>query len=390
MPCLIAPVVDPNEESPRGIRTGHGEPSDAVALIGKIALRDPAGLSGQVIINGSNLAESASSLWKGIVTVGDPEDGTPPLVTLGLDPLLPASDRGPYYARPSNTVGGGAVGLAPFHLYENDCQPPHDPLGTSAGVTEPEINGFTVPSPVLAPSNVLLISFYGPIKKATGAPWSTQIKVRARPFPPGCQGCVGCTPTGDPLTPGSPACNWTDVSSAFHVYGPGVNGPDGQPWPYPRAIGLKLKNGYYAAPGIYMVNPVAADSVRCKHVDGEPAVVWPGVCANDQAIPQSAFGAMGYGFVISGDCDEDGVMDQFDCALTGPGCSTNCDVADFNNSGQVTVQDIFDFLTAYFGNCTGGEDPPCYGANADVNNSGTVSVQDIFDFLAAYFGAANC
>ena len=49
--------------------------------------------------------------------------------------------------------------------------------------------------------------------------------------------------------------------------------------------------------------------------------------------------------------------------------------ADFNNSGTVTVQDIFDFLAAYFANL----------AAADYNNSGTVTVQDIFDFLGGYF-----
>ena len=49
--------------------------------------------------------------------------------------------------------------------------------------------------------------------------------------------------------------------------------------------------------------------------------------------------------------------------------------ADFNQSGTVSVQDIFDFLAAYFSNSPA----------ADVNASGTVSVQDIFDFLAAYF-----
>lgn len=50
---------------------------------------------------------------------------------------------------------------------------------------------------------------------------------------------------------------------------------------------------------------------------------------------------------------------------------------DFNASGTVSVQDIFDFLTAYFGN----------DLDADVNGSGTVTVQDIFDFLTGYFGA---
>jgi hypothetical protein len=49
--------------------------------------------------------------------------------------------------------------------------------------------------------------------------------------------------------------------------------------------------------------------------------------------------------------------------------------ADFNGSGAVSVQDIFDFLSAYFSN------QPA----ADFNHSGAVSVQDIFDFLGAYF-----
>lgn len=50
-------------------------------------------------------------------------------------------------------------------------------------------------------------------------------------------------------------------------------------------------------------------------------------------------------------------------------------VADFNGSHSVTVQDIFDFLQAWFSG-----DP-----RADVNQSGTVTVLDIFAFLAAWF-----
>jgi hypothetical protein len=50
---------------------------------------------------------------------------------------------------------------------------------------------------------------------------------------------------------------------------------------------------------------------------------------------------------------------------------------DFNLSGDVSVQDVFDFLTAYFAGA----------AAADFNGDGAISVQDIFDFLAAYFGA---
>ncbi len=53
--------------------------------------------------------------------------------------------------------------------------------------------------------------------------------------------------------------------------------------------------------------------------------------------------------------------------------------ADFNCSGAASVQDIFDFLAAYFGG-----DP-----RADFNASGVISVQDIFDFLAAYFAGCS-
>jgi hypothetical protein len=48
---------------------------------------------------------------------------------------------------------------------------------------------------------------------------------------------------------------------------------------------------------------------------------------------------------------------------------------DFNNDGAATVQDIFDFLGAYF---TGN-------AAADVNGVDGVTIQDIFDFLGFWF-----
>ncbi|MFN7020566.1 MAG: GC-type dockerin domain-anchored protein [Phycisphaerales bacterium] len=57
----------------------------------------------------------------------------------------------------------------------------------------------------------------------------------------------------------------------------------------------------------------------------------------------------------------------------------NLCIADFNNSGEVTVQDLFDFFAAYFAG-----DP-----RADVNNDGTLAVQDIFDYLALYFAGCD-
>lgn len=51
-----------------------------------------------------------------------------------------------------------------------------------------------------------------------------------------------------------------------------------------------------------------------------------------------------------------------------------CCLADFNQVGGLTVQDILDFLNAYFNADLG----------ADYNGSGTLTTEDIFGFLAAY------
>ena len=65
--------------------------------------------------------------------------------------------------------------------------------------------------------------------------------------------------------------------------------------------------------------------------------------------------------------------DIFDGLLPVPGCP-----ADFNNTFGTTVQDIFDFLAAWFAGTP----------TADFNGTTTINVQDIFDFLAAWF--AGC
>ena len=67
------------------------------------------------------------------------------------------------------------------------------------------------------------------------------------------------------------------------------------------------------------------------------------------------------------------LTDDLDVAVVAKVC-----LPDFNNDGSVTVQDIFDFLTAWFSS----------ERTADMNSDGSVTVQDIFDFLGYWF--AGC
>jgi hypothetical protein len=60
------------------------------------------------------------------------------------------------------------------------------------------------------------------------------------------------------------------------------------------------------------------------------------------------------------------------------GCEPASCPADFDHSGTLAVQDIFDFLNAWFAGA----------AAADANHSGGLEVQDIFDFLNLWF--AGC
>jgi len=66
-----------------------------------------------------------------------------------------------------------------------------------------------------------------------------------------------------------------------------------------------------------------------------------------------------------------------------PACRAN-----FNGVNGVTVQDIFDFLGAWFAGCTAGGAGACQYGSADFNGVSGLTVQDIFDFLSAWF--AGC
>ncbi|MFN7020909.1 MAG: cytochrome c peroxidase [Phycisphaerales bacterium] len=60
---------------------------------------------------------------------------------------------------------------------------------------------------------------------------------------------------------------------------------------------------------------------------------------------------------------------------------SGCDqcVADMTGDGVTTAEDLFQFLSAFFG----GE------LRADINMSGSLTVQDVFDFLSGFFAGCN-
>jgi hypothetical protein len=65
----------------------------------------------------------------------------------------------------------------------------------------------------------------------------------------------------------------------------------------------------------------------------------------------------------------------------GPVSSSPCCYADYNKVGSVTVQDIFDFLSDWFGGRS-------FAKTGSDGTAATLSVQNIFDFLSAWF--AGC
>ncbi len=76
------------------------------------------------------------------------------------------------------------------------------------------------------------------------------------------------------------------------------------------------------------------------------------------------------------------------------GALCGCDI----NGGGMSVNDIFDYLTAWFsgcrGTCPGPDGAICNFGNgcidADFNRNGTLNVQDIFDFLSCWFSSNEC
>jgi len=107
---------------------------------------------------------------------------------------------------------------------------------------------------------------------------------------------------------------------------------------------------------------------------GGSAVTQPPIAATTRpTVAIVSFGQDAYGELYF--IDQPGAR-IFKIVKTGTGVivNANCDV---NFDGAQSVQDIFDYLTIYFGGTAAG----------DFNRVGGATVQDVFDFLTCYFGS---
>ncbi len=99
------------------------------------------GLGGQVLINGA--ASNPAGEWAGTVSVGGTSlSGTPE------------------YSTPSAVLGLGAVGLAPFAIYRQDCFPPQASASAAPLIRNSAFDDANTPP--------IRIRFYGPITLPTG------------------------------------------------------------------------------------------------------------------------------------------------------------------------------------------------------------------------------
>lgn len=131
-------------------------------------------------------------------------------------------------------------------------------------------------------------------------------------------------------------------------------------------VGFECKTGDVNGDGLVNLTDRAAVASAILSLDGGPSDA-DGLMNGQVTIPW-----FGTNFNLH-DVTGNGVIGGADLNFYGPAC-----VADFNNSGTVTLEDIFNFLGAWFAG----------SITADINHIDGVTVQDIFDFLGAWF--AGC
>lgn len=228
--------------------TNDGRVTVSGSLNGELVIGNSTGLTGQVIINAAN----GSGTWSDKITIGSVE-------------LSSTSHGAPYYDVASSSLGGGAVGLVPYHLYSQD-------MTYQSGSTFFD-SAFNHRNPGGSSGNnrTITLRFYGPVFQNDTDP---AIKIE--------QDLGG----------------WVDVTDRGVVtFGSATGGN-------PREISIHGTDGTTGKipflSGTYRIKPVAGE-LKCQGTSASPA---PDVYD------------FTYSFTLNDDCNKNNVADATDLAET--------------------------------------------------------------------------
>lgn len=332
------------EQTPRGI---VGTENDVrIANPPLLDIREDAGLVGQVVLNASNNVpiETGSTYpfgaWTGNVIVGS---GNPSTQIVLSPNSSNAMAKAPFYEMSSMPLGGGAVGVVPFRIYEADCVPPLN------------VRSSSPPSLPTNTNTVTTSSFVGP----TGTACNSPVPVKIRFYGP-----VTLNPETDLLIKGTTdvgtavcGATFTDmVQSLFLIRPPGTT-----PGIEARTIGLSRSSSCPTVnPGKYRIGESEA------FPDVSAVLCVPGM--GDHPIPAE----------FNDVCNDspEGRAYYFRVVAEANNCT---DPGNFNGVDGITVADIFDFLNAWFAG----------SPSADLDGIGGVAVPDIFFFLNEWFDGCS-
>jgi hypothetical protein len=329
---------------------------------GRIWIHESDGLHGQVVINasalqvpdtGGNPFGDVHLLWSGAVELGG-SLSTPPCVDESIADDSASSDLvAAYSTRPSTPLGGGAVGVVPYRMYETDCLPAAGTETNPAIISQARLCGvWTVP---LTPINV---RFYGPLVPANEV---GVIEMR-----------VGNT--------------WQVPPTNFFWHRAAPAGGN--------ARELRISTRAVGFPSQNILVPIGKYRIRQGTGTNEPRVKCAGTFALPGQEPDAAY--FEYSFCVVADCPTngvaDGVPDYSDCTLTdcGGGCTnpiTDCDDGSGTGTpdGGVTIDDLLYYLLIYEQGIPAADvDDGSFTGTPD----GGVTIDDLLYFLNQY--SAGC
>lgn len=326
-----------------------GNPSTTAEQV-RINNFGPAGLEGEIIFNA--LASNATETWwQGGVVVDFITEPPAPPEGFVIKPSAPSPNNAPYYDRLSEDLGGGAIGVAPFHLHDADCVPANTPA-TPPSFLNSEFCHITTSPP--GTNREVKLRFYGPVRLGDAAHQPLFVQLGSAANNSAASMIVDITQPSD-----------TTLS---------------------REVVLHGKPDTLLMPGRYYVRPLKNES---------NAIIEP-VCAG---LLTSSLVPVGedfeYVFDLVSDCNLNGIEDAIDIDNDMTldvwphdgyidGCYHIC-VTDYNQDGNDNQDDV-DCLVALIAGDSSCTDP---NANADFNHDGNVDQGDI-DALTNAIAGGGC